>query len=77
MIEINGKIAGVKHTQEEDLEYWQGLDVRGRELEYRSKRLHIKKKLDDEGHIIEMFINGELAYCEKKFYAKNDKLVDV
>lgn len=65
MLSPYDNIVKVNKIEEEDVTYWQGLDVHGREVEYKSKRLHIKKKYDDLNNIIEMYINGELI-CSKE-----------
>jgi hypothetical protein len=64
MIEKTGEVVEVKHTQDEDLEFWQGFNDKGVEIEYKSKRTHIVKKYDGEV-LTEMHINGERVYCKE------------
>ncbi len=73
MINVIGKVVKVEYIEEEDLDFWRGLDFRGREIEYRSKRLHIKKELDEDGEITILNINGEEVYSREKFYATEAK----
>ena len=65
MITKTAIITEVKHTVEEDVEFWQGFDKNGNEVEYKSKRLHIEKSVDELGNITKMIINGEQAYSDE------------
>ena len=61
MIDTSKTIVETKHTIEEDgFEIWQGFDKNGNEVEWRTKRTHIKKERDDDGKILKMEINGKM-----------------
>lgn len=63
MIDTSKTIVETKHTIEEDgFEVWQGFDKNGNEVEWRTKRTHTKKELDDNGKILKMEINGKMIF---------------
>lgn len=63
MIDTSKTIVETKQTEDEDLgTITQGFDKNRNEVEYLTKRTHIKKELDDDGKILKMEINGKLIF---------------